>query len=192
MKTLKLQISTLLLGWLPLSLKYLHLEHLQMGQMSTPGLTHRCLEAPLQIVVWIYRLESYSKRNSFISDKYYGCVIVALTERDRTVHWIGQRQKGASCTLKWTHFSDKYHECIFACFVKVVSAWHEDVARFMVEHGANLNQADNYGRTPLHMAVAMDYVDMVNFLIENGGGYNTHHHLLMCGLSWANSKCQRY
>ena len=82
--------------------------------------------------------------------------------------------------LKELIFSDKYHECIFVCFVKVGRAWHVDVARYIVEHGANLNQADNYGRTPLHVAAAVDYAEMVNFLIENGGGYNTHHHLVVC------------
>ena len=48
-------------------------------------------------------------------------------------------------------------------------AWHPDVAKFLVDHGANVSQADNYGRTPLHVAAAVDFVDMVNFLIEHNG-----------------------
>ena len=44
-----------------------------------------------------------------------------------------------------------------------------DVARYLLENKADINQADNYGRTPLHVAAAVDYPEMVNFLIENGG-----------------------
>ena len=48
-------------------------------------------------------------------------------------------------------------------------AWHTDVARFLVEHGANFNQGDRYGRTPLHVAAAVDYAEMVTLLIDIGG-----------------------
>jgi hypothetical protein len=34
--------------------------------------------------------------------------------------------------------------------------------------GADLNKVDKYGRSPLHVASAVDYVDMVEFLLENG------------------------
>ena len=54
-------------------------------------------------------------------------------------------------------------------FLQVSRSWHVDVAQFMIEHGANLNQADNYGRTPLHIAAAVDYPEMVEFLIKHGG-----------------------
>ncbi len=47
--------------------------------------------------------------------------------------------------------------------------WHVDVAKFMIEHKADINQKDNYGRTPLHIAAAVDYPEMVEFLIDSGG-----------------------
>ncbi len=47
--------------------------------------------------------------------------------------------------------------------------WHVDVAKFMIEHKADVNQKDNYGRTPLHIAAAVDYPEMVEFLIDRGG-----------------------
>lgn len=53
--------------------------------------------------------------------------------------------------------------------MQVARAWHIDVGQFLVEHGANINQADNYGRTPLHVAAAVDYSDMIQFLIDKGG-----------------------
>ena len=34
--------------------------------------------------------------------------------------------------------------------------------------GAEINYADDYGRTPLHVAASADYSEMVRFLIENG------------------------
>jgi ankyrin repeat protein len=33
---------------------------------------------------------------------------------------------------------------------------------------ADLNKVDKYGRSPLHVASAVDYVAMVEFLLENG------------------------
>ena len=44
-----------------------------------------------------------------------------------------------------------------------------DVAKFLLEQGANINKGDNYGRTALHVAAAVDYPEMVEFLIKNGG-----------------------
>lgn len=34
--------------------------------------------------------------------------------------------------------------------------------------GADINRADDYGRTPLHVAASADYSEMVRFLIDNG------------------------
>ena len=41
------------------------------------------------------------------------------------------------------------------------------MGKFLLEHGGDLNVADQYGRTPLHVAAAVDYADMCEFLIEN-------------------------
>ena len=34
--------------------------------------------------------------------------------------------------------------------------------------GADVNKADDFGRTPLHVAASADYSEMVRFLIDNG------------------------
>lgn len=44
-----------------------------------------------------------------------------------------------------------------------------DVAKFLLEHDADVNLADKYGRTPLHVAAAVDYPQMVYLLIDNKG-----------------------
>ena len=52
---------------------------------------------------------------------------------------------------------------------QVASKWHTDVALFLLDHGADPNRTDFLGRSPLHVAAADDYPDMVKLLIENGG-----------------------
>ena len=53
--------------------------------------------------------------------------------------------------------------------MQVASKWHVDVARFLIDLGAEVSAADKYGRTPLHVAAADDYPDMIQLLIEFGG-----------------------
>ena len=51
---------------------------------------------------------------------------------------------------------------------EIAREWHVDVANFFVSNGGDVNKADFYGRTPLHIAAASDYVDMCDFLLEKG------------------------
>ena len=55
------------------------------------------------------------------------------------------------------------------------------MGKFLLEHGGDLNVADQYGRTPLHVAAAVDYADMCEFLIENRECWCT---TLLLGRSW--------
>ncbi|KAK7949556.1 hypothetical protein PG988_016195 [Apiospora saccharicola] len=47
------------------------------------------------------------------------------------------------------------------------------VAQVLIEHGANVNTQDGYGRTPLHIAAENGFLDLVKFLIEQGANVNT-------------------
>ena len=55
----------------------------------------------------------------------------------------------------------------------VARDWHMDIARFFLEHGAIIDKADEYGRTPLHLAASVDHFKMVEFLVLNGGNSKT-------------------
>ena len=64
------------------------------------------------------------------------------------------------------NYPDVYGQSIFFAIVR---DWHTDVARFAIEKGANVNHQDQYGRTPLHLAAAVNYEEMVAFIIDIGG-----------------------
>ena len=51
--------------------------------------------------------------------------------------------------------------------LQAVRAWETDVASFLLEKGAKPNQRDRYGRSPLHIAAAVNYPDMIMLLVDN-------------------------
>ena len=60
--------------------------------------------------------------------------------------------------------------------LQVASKWHTDVAMFLIDNGADPNRMDFLGRTPLHVAAADDYPDMVKLLIDSGGRVENLHY----------------
>ena len=51
----------------------------------------------------------------------------------------------------------------------VAREWNVDVAKFLKFKGARIDKADNYGRTPLFVAVVSGHEEMIDWLLQNGG-----------------------
>lgn len=51
--------------------------------------------------------------------------------------------------------------------------WDLGIAEFLLKYGLDVNIADKYGRTPLHVAAAVDYPEMVQFLILRDAAIGT-------------------
>ena len=51
----------------------------------------------------------------------------------------------------------------------VAREWNVDVAKFLKFKGAHIDKADNYGRTPLFVAVVSGHEEMIGWLLQNGG-----------------------
>ena len=71
------------------------------------------------------------------------------------------------------NFPDRHGQ---TCLHEIVRGWHTDVAQFALSRGADINRGDKYGRTPLHLASAINYAEMVFWLITNGGKYDLYKH----------------
>ena len=74
------------------------------------------------------------------------------------------------------NFGDKYGQ---TCMHEISRDWHTDVAQFALSRGADINKSDHYGRTPLHLAAAVNYAEMVFWLLSNGGRYCSFAEMLM-------------
>lgn len=60
-----------------------------------------------------------------------------------------------------------------------------EVIRLLIERGADLNQGDNAGFTPLHLAIANGYVESARMLLEAGANPNARTGSVG-GKQWAN------
>ncbi|CAM9734684.1 unnamed protein product [Lampetra planeri] len=52
---------------------------------------------------------------------------------------------------------------------EAAQAGHLDAARFLVERGAHVDEPDTNGRTPLHVAAALDHPNVIDFFVKHGG-----------------------
>ena len=64
------------------------------------------------------------------------------------------------------NFTDQHGQTIMH---EIAREWHTDVANFLLHHHADIDLPDHFGRTPLFVAVAADYVKMVQWLLDHGG-----------------------
>ena len=45
---------------------------------------------------------------------------------------------------------------------------HEDIVKYLVEHGADINKECNVGATPLSIASLRNHTTVIKYLIEHG------------------------
>ena len=68
---------------------------------------------------------------------------------------------------------------------------HVEIARLLLQNGADVNAKNNYGSTPLHWAAEQDNVDILHLLVENGAdleaqdnyGWRALHYAAIHGIS---------
>lgn len=51
----------------------------------------------------------------------------------------------------------------------VAAQWSVHVCRYLTSKGAQLDHCDQEGRTPLHIAAYFNHIDMIDYLLDNGG-----------------------
>ena len=52
---------------------------------------------------------------------------------------------------------------------EVARQWSVEVAELCLERFADIDKQDKYGRSPLHLACAVNYTEMIEWLVKNGG-----------------------
>ncbi|KPP74794.1 hypothetical protein Z043_106020, partial [Scleropages formosus] len=60
---------------------------------------------------------------------------------------------------------------------QISRSWNVDVMRFFLERGGNIQCPDTYGVTPLHVAAALDYKEMIHFLLERKADMEARTHM---------------
>jgi len=62
---------------------------------------------------------------------------------------------------------------------------HVELARFLVEYGADVTARDKYGSTPLHQASVKGNVNLIRFLVDQGADANAQDEDGETSLHWA-------
>ena len=64
----------------------------------------------------------------------------------------------------------------------IAREWNPDIAKFVIHLGADVNTVDYFGRAPIHLAAANDFVEMIHFLVSQGADVNMPvvHNLKLC------------
>lgn len=72
--------------------------------------------------------------------------------------------------------------CIFFC---QISLGHEEIAKILIQKGANVNLSDSNGWTPLFVAAASGHSKIVQLLIKSGADVNLKNNLGLAPLHGA-------
>ena len=66
------------------------------------------------------------------------------------------------------NISDAYGQTIMH---EVARQWNVAVAEVCIDRFADIDKPDHFGRSPLHLACAVNYPEMIEWLVKNGGKY---------------------
>lgn len=69
--------------------------------------------------------------------------------------------------------------------LSIVSKCRVDLVKILLEHGVNVNQADDNLNTPLHWAVEYDNYEIVELLLQHGANTRAVDGLKETALHWA-------
>ena len=73
------------------------------------------------------------------------------------------------CRMKKNYFQACFYLIAFCLFPQSCIDGCDDMAKYLIEHKANVNACDKESWTPLHAAVACGHVSIIQYLMENGG-----------------------
>lgn len=58
------------------------------------------------------------------------------------------------------------------------------MARLLLSYGANVSAESKFGKTPLHLACQMEFVELARLFIESGANVNARDMFRMTPLQW--------
>jgi ankyrin repeat protein len=82
-------------------------------------------------------------------------------------HLIEKRHVSINCTGRMK-VNRGQTQCATPLFTACAYG-HEDIVRYLVDHGANVSQRNEFGESPLHIACKCGHVPIVSFLAETVG-----------------------
>ena len=86
---------------------------------------------------------------------------------------LEQSRERISYVTELVNLSDTfYKDGNFPLFIAVQKEY-EEIAKYLIDHGADVNKPNNDGVTPLHLAAATGQEAMVKYLVEKGANVNS-------------------
>ena len=86
---------------------------------------------------------------------------------------LAENQESAESTIFDCHISVanlQYTDSEGQTIIHVAAReWNTDLVYFLMHYGAAIDVPDKYGRTPLFVAAAVNYTEMVQWLLDHDG-----------------------
>lgn len=130
------------------------------------------------------------KKIFFINTLIIVFVLSAIAQNDKDEEKMitsaakGEYSKVVSMIKKGTNINAKnrarWNALAYAC-----KYGHGNIVKYLVEHGADVNQTVNVGSTPLQVSLNKNYYNIADYLIRNGADVNIPDITGMTALAWA-------